>query len=90
MSDLTTLTAPFVARAAARGVRPPLRLIDRDARAWDLIRRSGQILLLDEFGELWWGRRLEHPDAIVDRPVWPEERDGLREPLAGALARVGG
>ena len=90
MGDLTAITGPFVARAAARGLRPPVRLLEQDARAWELLRRDDALLLLDEFGDLWWGRELRGPHAIVDRPLWPEERDSLASHIAVALARVDG
>ncbi len=88
MGDLTAITGPFVARAAARGVRPPVRLVELDARGWALLHLDERLLLLDEFGDLWWGRLLREPDAVVDRPLWPEERDSLSGHIAVALARV--
>jgi hypothetical protein len=77
-SAVAAVAAPLVAEAAARGMRAPVRLVGVDARAWVVLERSNgargrDALLLDEFGDLWWGRPDGRGCARVTRAVWPEE-----------------
>jgi hypothetical protein len=88
VSGIGTVTGPFVAEEAARGVRPPLRLLEKDSRGWGLLERSGALLCLDEFGDLWWGRIDRGPDIRIDRPAWPEETVSLREAIAAAVVAL--
>jgi hypothetical protein len=86
MSDVTAITAPFVAAAAAAGVRPPVRILGHDTRGWSLFARSGDVLVLDEFGELWWTRQPSPTDARPIRTCWPEEARSLATRIAQVLA----
>jgi hypothetical protein len=79
------LTGPFVAAAAARGTRPPLRLQGEDSRGWSLATKHGDTLVLDEFGDLWWARLVGPSDVRVIRSCWPEEVRGLRAEIAKTL-----
>ncbi len=93
------LASSLAAQAAARGVRAPVVLTGADARAWIVLSsggpsRSGDALLLDEYGELWWGRPSGRSGARVTRACWPEEaglcEEAIRaagETIIGAMAR---
>lgn len=70
--------AALAAQAAARGLKPPVRLSGIDARAWTILSsggpvRAGDALLLDEYGDLWWGTMTAPHHARVTRSCWPEE-----------------
>ena len=92
------IAAALAAQAASRGLRPPVRLTGLDARAWPILSsggpaRAGDALLLDEYGDLWWGFMNGSRDAHVTRSCWPEEAalyaDGIRgmmEMVLGAPA----
>lgn len=93
-SAAPALIAPLVAEAVARGVRPPVRLIDVDARGWVIVARgpasrAGDALVLDEFGDLWWARAEGRGSARVTRGCWPEEIpayvDQIRRAMGDAL-----
>jgi hypothetical protein len=92
-SAVAAVAAPLVAEAAARGMRAPVRLIGVDARAWVVLERtsgtrSRDALLLDEFGDLWWGRPDGRGCARVTRATWPEEASECAEAVrdrAGAI-----
>jgi hypothetical protein len=78
----------FVAEAAANNVQAPFRLLDQDTHAWPLIERDGDLLLLDEFGDLWWGVCVRTGEARVTRACWPEEAHRLARPIAGSLEHL--
>jgi hypothetical protein len=78
----------FVSDAAAKHVQAPVRLLDQDARAWPLIEQHGDLLLLDEFGDLWWGICVRSGEARVTRACWPEEAQGLSHLIASSLERL--
>jgi len=78
----------FVSEAATKHLRPPFRLLDQDTHAWPLIERDGDLLLLDEFGDLWWGVCVREGEARVTRACWPEEANRLVRPIAGSLQRL--
>lgn len=94
------IAAALAAQAASRGIRPPVRLTGLDARAWTILAsggpsRAGDALLLDEYGDLWWGLLNGPGHAHVTRSCWPEEAalylDGIRgmmEMVLGAPAPV--
>ncbi|HVL91666.1 MAG TPA: hypothetical protein VM841_15705 [Actinomycetota bacterium] len=70
--------AALAAQAAARGIKPPVRLSGVDARAWMILAsggpaRAGDALMLDEYGDLWWGYAHGPHQARVTRACWPEE-----------------
>lgn len=75
----------FVAEAAANGVRAPVRVLNEDAHAWIVSSRGRELLLLDEYGDLWWGRAGRPGEARVHRACWPEEADALADEIAAAL-----
>jgi hypothetical protein len=92
-SAVAAVAAPLVAEAAARGMRAPVRLIGVDARAWVVLERSAgsrgrDALLLDEFGDLWWGRPDGHGCARVTRTVWPEETSECTEAVRDRAAVI--
>lgn len=85
MADVAAITAPFIAAAAQHGMRAPIRILGHDARGWSLFARSGDVLVLDEFGELWWARKASATDARPIRSVWPEEARSLAPKIQAAL-----
>ena len=84
--SIDSLTGPFVSTAACTGARPPLRLLGADARGWKVAERSGDVVVLDEFGDLWWARLAAPGCAQVIRTCWPEEARSLRDAIASAMA----
>ncbi|HEX9696841.1 MAG TPA: hypothetical protein VGB64_11090 [Actinomycetota bacterium] len=90
--------AALAAQAAARGLKPPIRLLGVDARAWTILSsggpaRAGDALLLDEYGDLWWGLLDQPHHARITRSCWPEEAAlylagirGMMELVLGAPA----
>ncbi|HEX9775801.1 MAG TPA: hypothetical protein VGB83_09510 [Actinomycetota bacterium] len=86
--DAGPLTAGFVGQALSRGVRPPLRLVGEDARAWQVGAADGDALLVDEYGDAWWGRVQKASFATVIRPCWPEERALVARAVRDALATL--
>jgi hypothetical protein len=86
-ASAAAVTGPFIARATELGIRAPLRLLDHDARAWPLP-FPGDPLLVDEYGDLWWGRIPRAGEARVTRPVWPEEFSSRADEIARALATL--
>jgi len=90
MAGLETVTGPFVSRAASRGRRPPISLVDQDTRGWELCARGKDRLFLDEFGDLWWGTALGATQARLIRPCWPEERRALAPTIEAALVALDG
>lgn len=92
-ATVAAAAGPLVAEAAARGVRAPIRLVGVDGRAWVVVERgpgsrARDTLLLDEFGDLWWGRLDGRGCARVTRPCWPEEGPGYLEEIRGLAARL--
>lgn len=86
IGDISTITGPFVAEAAACGIVAPFRLIGCDAHAWALVERV-DTLMLDDYGELWWAR-VHGPDAHIVRAPWPEEVRSLIADISCALERI--
>ena len=86
--SIGSVTGPFVATAAAHGARAPLQLIGQDARGWQVITRADDVLVLDEFGDLWWARTPVQGQARVIRGCWPEEMRSLRERIRSALTEL--
>jgi hypothetical protein len=84
----SSIIGRFVSEAAANHVQAPLRLLDQDAHAWDLIELHGDLLLLDEFGDLWWGTRVRTGEARVMRPCWPEEARALSHSIGDSLRKL--
>ena len=82
------IAGPFIAKAMARGVRAPARLIDQDTRGWLLVQRHGDLLIVDEFGDLWWTRRVDKDDYRVVRACWPEEAATLQADIRAAFERI--
>jgi len=82
------IAGPFIAKAMARGVRAPARLIDQDTRGWLLVQRHGDLLIVDEFGDLWWTRRVDRDDYRVVRACWPEEAATLQADIRAAFERI--
>jgi hypothetical protein len=89
-SELTpaSVIGHFVSEAAAHRVQAPVKLLDQDTHAWPLIEQNGDLLLLDEFGDLWWGTLVRTGEARVTRACWPEEARGLAHVIAGSLERL--
>lgn len=86
---IVAITATFLAKAAARGARPPLSLAGADARGWPLSIARGDMLVLDEFGELWWARTGESSGHVrVLRSCWPEEVRSLHDAIVRALSML--
>lgn len=86
--SIGSITGPFVASAAARGERPPLRLIGQDARGWQVAQRADDVLVLDEYGDLWWARVPVQGQARVIRACWPEETRSLHEKVEATLTTL--
>lgn len=82
------VAGPFIAKAMARGVRPPARLIDQGTRGWLLVHRNGDLLICDEFGDLWWTRRIMGEDYRVVRACWPEEAATLQAEIRSSFERI--
>lgn len=82
------IAGPFIAKAMARGVRAPARLIDQGTRGWLLVHRHGDLLIVDEFGDLWWARRIARDDYRVVRACWPEEAATLQADIRAAFQRI--
>lgn len=85
MSTPASITGPFVAEAAARGVRPPIRLVEHNVGGWALDTTTRDTIAVDEFGDLWWVRPLNRYDARVVRPLWPEEFSARSDLIARAV-----
>jgi hypothetical protein len=82
--------APLVAEAVGRGIRPPIRLRGSDSRAWVVVEhgpasRARDSLLLDEYGDLWWGRPDGRGSALVTRQCWPEEAPAYVDQIASSM-----
>ncbi len=82
------IAGPFIAKAMARGVRAPERLIDQGTRGWLLVERHADLLVLDEFGDLWWTRRVLGNDHRIVRACWPEEAATLQAEIRAACERL--
>lgn len=90
--------AALAAQAAARGLKPPIRLSGVDARAWPILASGGpsrgdDALVLDEYGDLWWALQDGPHHARITRACWPEEAAlyligirGMMELVLGAPA----
>ena len=84
----SAIAGPFIARARARGLRAPARLLDQDARGWPLAERQKDVLICDQFGDLWWTRRVLDADYRVVRPCWPEEAVSLIDEIRVSMQRL--
>ncbi|MCA1832830.1 MAG: hypothetical protein ABR548_09840 [Actinomycetota bacterium] len=75
VTDPVAAVSALANEAASRGLRPPLQLAGRTGttRGWELLRRHGDVLIGDEYGELLWGRPQSACTVGVVRPCWPEE-----------------
>ena len=82
------VAGPFIAQARARGLRAPVRLLEQDARGWPLAARHGDVLICDQFGDLWWARRILGADYRIVRPCWPEEAGTLIDDIRTSVARI--
>lgn len=82
-----SITGPFIAAAAARGLRAPVRLVDQDARAWP-VSSDRDALFVDEYGDLWWGREVRAGEVRIVRAMWPEEFTNRADEIARALDRI--
>ena len=82
------IAGPFVAQAFARGVQAPVRLLDENTHGWTLIERHSDTLCVDEFGDLWWARRIQDDDYRVVRACWPEEAATLAADIRNALTQI--
>jgi hypothetical protein len=82
------VAGPFIAKAMARGVRPNARLVDQGTRGWLLVQRHGDLLICDEYGDLWWTRRILGDDYRVVRACWPEEAATLQTDIRSSFARI--
>jgi hypothetical protein len=84
----SAIAGPFIAQAIARGVRAQVRLLDQGTHGWLLVERHKDVLILDEFGDLWWTRRVVGDDYRVVRACWPEESATLIAEIRGAVERI--
>jgi len=83
------IAGPFIAQATARGIRAQVRLLDQGTHGWPLVQRQGgDALIVDEFGDLWWARRVLASDYRVVRACWPEESATLTAEIRGAFDRI--
>jgi hypothetical protein len=82
------IAGPFIAKAIASGIRAPARLIDQGTHGWLLVQRGGDVLIVDEFGDLWWTRRVLGSDYRVVRACWPEESATLIAEIRSAFERI--
>ena len=82
------IAGPFIAKAIARGVRAQARLVDQDTHGWLLAQRHGDLLIVDEFGDLWWTRRVARDDYRVVRACWPEEAAMLQADIRASFERI--
>ena len=48
----------------------------------------GDLLIVDEFGDLWWTRRVIKDDYRVVRACWPEEAATLQADIRAAFERI--
>lgn len=87
-ADASALTGPFVSEASLRGLRAPLRLLGQGTHGWPVAERAGETLVMDEYGDLWWGRGDARGDIRVSRPCWPEEYKSLHPAIKGAIERL--
>jgi len=81
----SAIAGPFVAQAIARGVRAQVRLLDQGTHGWPLVRRQSDVLVVDEFGDLWWTRPVLQHDHRVVRACWPEEAATLISEIRSAF-----
>jgi hypothetical protein len=82
------IAGPFIAQTRARGLRAPVRLLDQDARGWPLAERHGDVLICDQFADLWWARRVLGSDYRVVRPCWPEEAGTMIDDIRASVMRI--
>lgn len=87
-SGAAAVAGPFIAKAMARGVRAPARLVDQGTRGWLLVQRNGDLLICDQFGDLWWTRRIAGDDYRVVRACWPEEAATLQIEIRASFERI--
>lgn len=87
-SGAAAIAGPFIAKAIARGVRAPARLIDQGTHGWLLAHRHGDLLIVDEYGDMWWARRVERDDYRVIRACWPEEAALLQPEIRASFERI--
>jgi len=84
----SAIAGPFIAQATARGVRAQVRLLDQDTHGWTLVQRHSDVLVVDEFGDLWWTRHVLEKDYRVVRACWPEESATLIADIRIACDRI--
>jgi hypothetical protein len=84
----SAIAGPFIAQAIARGVRAQVRLLDQGTHGWLLVERHHDVLIVDEFGDLWWTRRVLGNDYRVVRACWPEESATLIPEIRSAVERI--
>ena len=84
--DIAIILGPFIAEAAASGLRPPLRLEENGARAWPLLDEN-DVLVMDEYGDLWWARVGANGARVIRRP-WPEEITGRWHGIERAVGEL--
>jgi hypothetical protein len=84
----SAIAGPFIAQAIARGVRAQVRLLDQGTHGWPLVERHNDVLVVDEFGDLWWTRRVLGSDYRVVRACWPEESATLIAEIRSAFERI--
>jgi hypothetical protein len=82
------IAGPFIAKAIARGVRAPARLIDQGTHGWLLVQRGGDVLIVDEFGDLWWTRCVFDRDYRIVRACWPEESATLLAEIRRSIEQI--
>jgi hypothetical protein len=87
-SGAAAIAGPFIAKAMRRGVRAPARLIDQGTHGWLLVQRHGDLLIVDEFGDLWWTRRITGDDYRIVRACWPEEAATLQSDIRSSFERI--
>jgi hypothetical protein len=87
-SSAAAIAGPFIAKAIARGVRAPIRLVDQETHGWPLAHRQNDVLVVDEFGDLWWTRRVFGDDYRVVRTCWPEESATLIAEIRSSLVQI--
>ena len=87
-SGAAAVAGPFIAKAMARGVRAPARLVDQGTRGWLLVQRNGDLLICDEYGDLWWTRRILGDDYRIVRACWPEEAATLQTEIRASFERI--
>ncbi|MHB8513410.1 MAG: hypothetical protein ACYDCC_14700 [Actinomycetota bacterium] len=83
----------LAAHAAANGLRAPIGLPEIDSRCWVILAsggpsRSGDSLVLDQYGDLWWTRMTGLSSARITRECWPEEAALFEESITSTMETV--